>query len=229
MSKKVPEIEVFFDLSKTDYKEYYRELNYPWNILDRIPEIVEEELNSEIRGSVSDSAQLGESVEIGRGTVVESGATIKGPAIIGEDCTIRSGAYIRSNVVIGDNVTIGHSTELKRSLVHNEAEIPHFSYVGDSVIGWKGHLGAGVKISNLKVNREPVVVHLEDRDIPTGLRKFGCLLGDRAEIGCNSVLNPGTLVGKMTLATANTSLSGYYPPGTFVKLKQKTEEVNRKD
>jgi len=229
MSKKVPEIEVFFDLSKTDYKEYYRELNYPWEILGKIPEIVEEKLNPQVRGSVSDFAELGESVEIGRGTVVESGAAIKGPAIIGEDCTIRSGAYIRSNVVIGDNVTIGHSTELKRSLVHNEAEIPHFSYVGDSVIGWKGHLGAGVKISNLKVNREPVVVHLEDGDIPTGLRKFGCLLGDRAEIGCNSVLNPGTLVGKMTLATANTSLFGYYPPGTFVKLKQKTEEVNRKD
>ncbi|MFW6111813.1 MAG: hypothetical protein ACOC7Z_02210, partial [Candidatus Bipolaricaulota bacterium] len=228
MNKKVPKIEVFFDLSKTDYKEYYHDLDYPWDILDRIPKIVEEKLNSEVRGSVSERAELGESVEIGRGTVVEGGATIKGPAIIGEGCTIRSGAYIRSNVVIGDNVTIGNSTELKRSLVHNEAEIPHFSYVGDSVIGWKGHLGAGVKVSNLKVNREPVVVHLEEIDIPTGLRKFGCLLGDRAEIGCNSVLNPGTLVGKMTLSTANTSLSGYYPPRTFVKLKQETQEINRR-
>ncbi len=228
MSERVPGIEEFFNPARSDYGEYYRDLEYPWDILDKIPEMIRESMTPGIRGSVSSSANLGEKVEIRGGTVVEAGATIKGPAIIGEDCTIRSGAYIRSNVVIGDNVTIGHSTELKRSLVHNEAEIPHFSYVGDSVTGWKGHLGAGVKVSNLKVNREPVVVHLEEEDVPTGLRKFGCLLGDRAEIGCNSVLNPGTLVGRRTLSTANTSLSGYYPPDTFIKLKQKTEEVKRR-
>ena len=228
MIEEVPDIDRFFDLEKTDYEEYYMDLGYPWGILERIPGIVEEELTREVRGTVSDAATLSEDVEIGNGTVVESGVTIKGPAIIGENCQIRSGAYIRSDVVVGDGVTVGHSTEIKRSLVHDSAEIPHFSYVGDSVIGWKGHLGAGVKVSNLKVNRETVVVHLEEEDVPTGLRKFGCLLGDRAEIGCNSVLNPGTLVGRRTLSTANTSLSGYYPPDTFIKLKQKTEEVKRR-
>lgn len=228
MAKKVPGLDQFFDLEKTEYDEYYRELKYPWDILKMIPDIVDQEINPVVRGKVSDSANLGESVEVGSGTVVEAGAVINGPAIIGENCTIRSGAYIRNNVVIGDGVTIGHTTELKHSLIHDEAEIPHFSYVGDSVIGWKGHLGAGVKVSNLKITREPVVVHLGDRDIPTGLRKFGCLLGDRAEIGCNSVLNPGALVGKRTLATTNLSLSGYYPPNTFVKLNQQIEEMKRR-
>lgn len=228
MEQGIPEIDQFFDLDKTDYGEYYQDLQYPWDILEKIPEIVEHEMNPEVQGEISDSANLGERVEVGRGTIVEPGAIIKGPAIIGGNCTIRSGAYIRNNVVIGDGVTVGHSTELKGSLVHNEAEIPHFSYVGDSVIGWRGHLGAGVKVSNLKVTRDPVVVHLEERDIPTGLRKFGCLLGDRAEIGCNSVLNPGTLVGRRTLATTNTSLSGYYPPDTFVKLRQTIEARKRR-
>lgn len=228
MDKDCPEIEVFFDLAKTNYSRYYEDLKYPWEVLKRIPEIVEENLQPELKGVISDGSWVGEEVEIGKGTVVESGATIKGPAIIGSNCEVRSGAYIRSNVVIGDGVTVGHSSEIKRSLIHDEAEIPHFSYVGDSVVGWKGHLGAGVKVSNLKVNREPVVVHLNGRDIETGLRKFGCLLGDEAEIGCNSVLNPGTLVGKKTLATANISLSGYYPPSHFVKLNQNIEVIKRK-
>lgn len=228
MSEDVPKIEEFFDLKRTAYAEYYEGIGYPWEVLERIPGIVDKELESGVAGSVADSANIGEAVEIGEGTVVEPGATIKGPAIIGQDCEVRSGAYIRSDVVVGDGVTVGHSTELKRSLVHDEAEIPHFSYVGDSVIGWKGHLGAGVKVSNLKVTREPVVVHLGGKDVPTGLRKFGCLLGDKAEIGCNSVLNPGTLIGRRTLTTANTSLSGYYPPDSFVKLKQDIEVNDRR-
>ncbi|MBS3787448.1 UDP-N-acetylglucosamine diphosphorylase [Candidatus Bipolaricaulota bacterium] len=229
MVRDCPDISAFFDLTKTDYSRYYRELEYPWEIVKRISNIIEDNLESERRGSISQNSTLGEEVEIGEGTVVEAGTMIKGPAIIGKNCEIRSGAYVRSNVVVGDGVTIGHSSEIKESLVHDEAEIPHFSYVGDSVIGWKGHLGAGVKISNLKVNREPIVVHLDERDVQTGLRKFGCLLGDEVEIGCNSVLNPGTLVGKKTLSMANVSLAGYYPPGSFVKLSQSIELTERKD
>lgn len=229
MVRDCPDIGDFFDLTKTEYSIYYRELEYPWEVLERIPEIVEENLDPGLKGNISDGARIGEKVEIGEGTVVESGATVKGPAIIGSNCEVRSGAYVRSNVVIGNGVTIGHSSEVKKSLIHDEAEIPHFSYVGDSVIGWKGHLGAGVKVSNLKVNREPVVVHLNERDVQTGLRKFGCLLGDEVEIGCNSVLNPGTLVGKRTLSMANVSLTGYYPPNSFVKLNQNVVVTERKE
>ena len=182
MRSDCPEISDFFDLSKTDYPEYFRNLEYPWDILDRIHDIIEERLNPDSSsGEISAGAHVGDNVEIGEGTVVESGANLKGPAIIGKNCEIRSGAYVRRDVVVGNGVTVGHSTELKRSLIHDEAEIPHFTYVGDSVIGWKGHLGAGVKVSNLKVNREPVVVHLEDGDCPTGRRKFGCLLGEVVE------------------------------------------------
>ncbi|MFP4201633.1 MAG: UDP-N-acetylglucosamine diphosphorylase [Candidatus Acetothermia bacterium] len=224
----VPGLEKFYDLDKTDYAGYYRDLEYPWDLLERIDSVIENELQPGVDGEVSPDAHVGEDVELGKDTVVEAGATIKGPAIIGNGCEIRSGAYIRGKVVVGNGVTVGNSAELKRSLVHDEAEIPHFSYVGDSVIGWKGHLGAGVKVSNLKVNRESVVVHLGEKDIDTGLRKFGCLLGDKVEVGCNSVLNPGTLVGKRTLATSNTSLSGYYPPERFVKLKQSIEIVERR-
>ncbi|MFB6291419.1 MAG: UDP-N-acetylglucosamine diphosphorylase [Candidatus Bipolaricaulia bacterium] len=230
MRENHPEITDFFDLTKTDYSSYYRGLEYPWEIIEKIADVVEDNLDPErSSGDISAGAKIGKEVEIGAGTFVESGAIIKGPAIIGNNCEIRSGAYIRSNVVIGDRAVIGHSTEVKRSLIHEEAEIPHFSYVGDSVIGWGGHLGAGVKVSNLKVNRKPVVVHLPGRDVETGLRKFGCLLGDKAEIGCNSVLNPGTLVGKRTLATANVSLAGYYPPDSFVKLNQNLEVMERRN
>ncbi|MFQ6117692.1 MAG: hypothetical protein ACE5LQ_05430, partial [Candidatus Bipolaricaulia bacterium] len=162
------------------------------------------------------------------GTVVEPGAVIIGPTIIGRDCQIRSGAYIRGNVLIGDRVIIGHSSEVKNSLIHSEAEVPHFAYVGDSVLGWRSHLGAGVKISNLKVNREPVRVKVDGRVYETGLRKFGAIIGDGVEIGCNSVLNPGTLIGKRSLAYALSSLSGYYPPSSIIKLRQKIEIAERR-
>lgn len=229
MVRDCPDIGDFFDLTKTEYSSYYRELEYPWEVVERIPDIVEENLEAGRRGFISEDSTIGEEVEIGEGTVVEAGATVKGPAIIGSNCEVRSGAYVRSNVVIGNGVTIGHSSEVKKSLIHDEAEVPHFSYVGDSVIGWKGHLGAGVIVSNLKVNREPIVVHLNGQDVRTGLRKFGCLLGDEAEIGCNSVLNPGTLVGKRVLSMANVSLTGYYPPNSFVKLNQNVEVTERKE
>ncbi len=223
----IPKIQNFFDLSKTDYAYIYEDIEYPWEVINKLEDILTEKLTSDIQGSVSSKAYVGKEVFIGSGSRVEPGATIMGPAIIGSGCLIRSGAYIRQNVIVGNNVTIGHSTEIKNSLLHNQAEIPHFSYVGDSVIGWNAHLGAGVKISNLKVTRESIIVHLKDGDIDTGLRKFGCLLGDQSEIGCNSVINPGTLIGKRTLSTANVSLKGYYSPDTFVKLRQDTQETKR--
>ncbi len=224
----VPEAERFFDLSKTDYAQLYKGLQYPWEAITGIEGLISEQLNPEVLGEVSSMASVGSEVYIGSGTVVEPCANVKGPAIIGENCTIRSGAYIRENSLIGNDVTIGNSTEIKNSIIHNDAEIPHFSYVGDSVIGWRGHLGAGVKVSNLKVNRESIIVHLREDDVDTGMRKLGCLLGDRAEVGCNTVINPGTLIGKNTLASSNLSLRGYYPPNRFIKLRQEREIVERR-
>lgn len=224
----IPTTEKFFDLEGTDYAYIYEDLNYPWSVIPRISDLVSDQLPGKVLGKLSEGASIGPDVSIGKDTVVEPGAHIKGPAVIGSNCTIRTGAYIRKNSVIGNDVTIGNSTEIKNSIVHDGAEIPHFSYVGDSVIGRRGHLGAGVKVSNLKVNRTSVVVHIGNHDVDTGMRKFGCLLGDHAEIGCNTVINPGTLIGKHTLAGSNLSLRGYYPPNKFVKLRQKQEIVRRR-
>ena len=220
--------EDFFDLSKCKYSDIFDGIEFVWDALKRIPEYVEANLKPGIHGIVSPLAYVDENVYIGPGTVVEPGAMIKGPTIIGANCEVRAGAYVRGNVLVGDRVVVGHTTELKTCLLFDEANVPHFSYVGDSIFGWRAHLGAGVKISNLKITRTPVVVTINGRRYETGLLKFGAILGDEVEIGCNSVLNPGTLVGKRTLVYTNLSMFGYYPPDSIVKLRQTHEIVERR-
>lgn len=221
-------IETFFDLEFAPLPEIYEKCSTIWEPLTLISEALQS-LTPRINGKIMRGARVSNQVKLGQGTVVEPNAVIKGPALIGENCEIRNGAYIRENVIIGDGVVIGHSTEVKNSMMHDQAELPHFCYVGDSLIGYKGHLGAGVKVSNLKVTRDEVTLQVKDKMIDTGLRKLGCILGDRSEIGCNSVLNPGTLIGKDTLGMANLSLAGYYPPFSFIKLRQQIEVINRTD
>ncbi|MFQ5796462.1 MAG: hypothetical protein ACE5JP_15630 [Candidatus Bipolaricaulia bacterium] len=224
----IPNPEEFFDLSRTDWVEIYDGVEYLWEALSRIPDFIAERLVPGIAGEVRDGAYVADDVYIGDGTVVEPGAYIGGPTIIGRDCQIRHGAYIRGNAIVGNRAVVGHGSELKNVLLHDEANVPHLAYVGDSILGWRAHLGAGVVISNLKVTHTPVIVHIDGQRYPTGLRKFGCIMGDEVEIGCNSVVNPGTLLGKRTLSTANTSLYGYYPPNSFVKLHQKITVVERR-
>ena len=136
-------------------------------------------------------AWIGEQVVIGEGTVVEDGVMIKGPAIIGRRCQIRHGAYIREHVIVGDDCVVGNACELKQSVLFNRAQVPHFNYVGDSILGHRAHLGAGVKISNVKLSAGTVTVEAAGERIDTGLRKFGALIGDGCDVGCNAVLNPG--------------------------------------
>lgn len=218
----------FFDLSKSKHSEIFEGIEFVWDALKRIPEYVRANLKPSLNGTISPLAYIDDNVYIGSGTVVEPGVMIKGPTIIGANCEVRAGAYIRGNVLVGDGVVVGHTTELKTCLLFDEVEVPHFSYVGDSILGWKAHLGAGVKISNLKVTRTPVVLKINDQRYETGLIKFGAILGDEVEIGCNCVLNPGTLVGKRTLAYTNLSMQGYYPPNSIVKLHQSYEIVQRR-
>ena len=135
-------------------------------------------------------------VFIGKGTVVEQGAVLKGPAWIGENCQIRSGCYVRENVIAGNGVVMGNSCEFKNCILFDEAQVPHFNYVGDSILGHHAHLGAGVILSNVKLDHGEIAVSTPDGDIPTGLRKFGAIVGDRTEIGCNSVINPGSVIGR---------------------------------
>lgn len=218
----------FFDLSTTQHSDLFENVEYVWDVIKRIPHYIELRLLPKIDGEVSPQAIIGRDVAIGPGTVVEAGAVIKGPAIIGAGCRIGSGAYIRENVLVSDNAVVGHTTELKNCVFLEGAGAPHFSYVGDSVLGQRAHLGAGAKISNFKINKSFVTVKIDGHNYDTGLLKFGAIMGDDADVGCNAVLNPGTLIGKRTLVYANASILGYFPPDSIVKLRQTTQVVERK-
>ena len=218
----------FFDLSRSKYKDLFDDTEYTWDALKKLPQYVISNLKPGIFGKVSPLAFVEGDVYIGFGTIVEPYSVIKGPVIIGDNCQIRAGAYIRDYVIVGDNSVVGHTTELKCCLLFNEVSVPHFCYVGDSILGWKSHLGAGVKISNVKINNEHVIVNVHGTRYETDLHKFGAILGDEVEIGCNSVLNPGTLIGKRTLVYANASLRGFYPSDSIIKIRQQYEIVERK-
>lgn len=170
---------------------------------------------------------MDEFISIGRGTVIESGAFLKGPTIIGDNTEIRQGAYIRGKVLIGDKCIVGHTTEMKNAIMLGESKAGHFAYIGDSILG-KVNLGAGTKLANLKILESTVVLNIEGNQYNTGLRKFGAVLGDGVETGCNTVTTPGTLVGKGTLIYPNTTLRGYYSPNVIVKSKISQEIVEKK-
>jgi NDP-sugar pyrophosphorylase family protein len=220
--------EDFFDLTKCEHAQIYEGVEYIWEVLKKLKDYIEECLKPGIEGKVLPGAYVEERVQIGRGTVVEPGAMIKGPAIIGENCEIRCGAYLRGATIVESGSIVGNSCELKNAFLHREANVPHFAYVGDSILGWRAHLGAGVKVSNIKITRELIEVKYQGKVYPTGLLKFGAIIGDEAEIGCNSVINPGTFIGKRVLTYTNVSLRGYYKEGSFVKLRQHHEIVERR-
>jgi len=165
-------------------------------------------------------------IRIGRGTVLEPTAIIKSPAVIGENCEVRQGAYFRGNVLVGDRCVIGHATEIKNSIVMDHSEAGHFNYIGDSILGSHVNLGAGSRLANLQFrtpgemlsgNLLPVVMDLGGERVNTGLAKFGAVVGDFVEIGCNSVLCPGALVGRESWIYPNQTVAkGYYPPHTFL-------------
>jgi len=188
-----------FDLSKTEHAAIFDGCEYAWEALKQIEGYLKAHLRPALHNHCEGVAYIGKDVFIGEGTLVEDGAMIKGPAIIGRNCQIRHNAYIRDQVIIGDRCVIGNSCEIKNSLIFNEAAVPHFNYVGDSILGWKAHLGAGVKISNVKLVPGTVAVEFEGKRFDTGLRKFGALLADEAEIGCNAVLNPGSIIGRRSV------------------------------
>jgi len=166
---------------------------------------------------------MDERIYIGRGTVIEPCALIRGPAIIGDDTEIRHGAYIRGDVLVGNDCVVGHTTEIKSSVMLGGSKAGHFAYIGDSILG-RVNLGAGTKLANLKIIDSPVVLQVNNQTYKTGLRKFGAILADGVETGCNTVTAPGTLLGKGVLLYPNTTARGYYPPGMVVKIKQIQEK-----
>lgn len=185
---------------------------YPWEVLPRIADFV----RRLIKEGIPDFTLFSPDVLIGRRVKIAPTATIEGPAVIGADTEIRPGAYLRGNILTGAGCVIGNSSELKNCVLLDGVQVPHYNYIGDSVLGNRAHTGAGTICSNLRSDGAPVTVHAET-DILTGLRKLGAILADGADVGCNAVMNPGTVIGKNTSVYPLTSLRGVYPADAIVK------------
>ena len=186
----------FLDLNHTEHRMLFESTVNVWDALKQLPSYLQFRMKPQILGRLVGKPFVSNAVFVGKGTVIEHGAMIKGPAWIGEGCEIRNGCYIRENVIVGSGCVLGNSCELKNAIVFDEAQIPHFNYVGDSILGYRAHLGAGVILSNVKLDRGEITVSGPEGFIPTGLKKFGSIIGDRVEVGCNSVLNPGSIIGR---------------------------------
>jgi len=217
----------FLDLSETEHGLLFEDVEHVWQALPKIAAYLKFRLKPAILGKVVGKPFISDKVYIGKGTVIEHGAMIKGPAWIGENCEIRNGAYIRENVILGDGVVAGNSSEFKNCLVFNDAEVPHYNYVGDSILGHKAHLGAGVILSNVRLDRHPVTIATAEGPLDTGLRKFGAVVGDRSEIGCNAVLSPGSLIGRNCIIYPGTQWRGILPDHSIAKLRQDLQIVPR--
>ncbi len=221
--------EDLFDLTQTEHGVMFVGCVHAWEPLKLIKDYIESSFKPGLHHRCLGNAWIGQNVSIGEGTVVEEGAMIKGPAIIGRNCEIRHNAYIRENVVIGDHCVVGNSCEIKNSLLFNRCQVPHFNYVGDSILGYKAHLGAGVKISNVKLVPGNVRIHWNGEWVDTGLRKFGALLGDHTDVGCNAVLNPGAILGRHAVVYPNVSWRGILPQSSVAKNRASCEIVARQN
>ena len=217
-----------FDLGQTEHAKIFAGTNAAWEVLPAIQSYLAAHLKPALHNRCDGRAYIGDKVFIGAGTVVEDGVMIRGPAIIGRNCQIRHNAYVRENVIIGDDCVVGNSCELKNVLLFNGAIVAHFNYVGDSILGWKAHLGAGVKISNVKLFAGNIKVEHEGKVIDTGLRKFGALVGDQAEIGCNAVLNPGSVIGRRSVIYPNVFWRGVLASQQLAKNLSKIEVTLRR-
>ena len=217
----------YLDLSRTQHALLFPEAEPVWTALSRIESYLEFRLKREIRSELPPGVFLGEDVFIDEDTLIEPGVVIKGPAWIGRGCQVRAGAYLRENVVVGDGCVLGNSCEFKNCVLFENCEVPHFNYVGDSILGFKAHLGAGVILSNVRLDRSEVIVDSTGARIRSGLRKFGAIIGDRAEIGCNSVINPGSLIGRRSVIYPLTSFTGVLAHDSMLKTRQSHQVVDR--
>jgi len=214
----------FLNLKQFAFPELFDGCEDVWEALKGLGEFVAKRVKPARHGRVVGTPFIAEDVQIGEGTVIEHGATIKGPAIIGANCEIRSSAYFRGNVIVGDGCVLGNACEFKNCVLFNNVQVPHFSYVGDSILGHKVHLGAGVILSNVKSIKGNVTVDGKD----TGLRKFGAVIGDGCDIGCNCVLTPGSIVGRNSILYPNILWRGVCPADSIVKLRQEHQMVSRR-
>ena len=215
-----------YDLEHT-YKEaaeYLRGFTYPWEALSGIKELIRR-IGSTLPANEFDHPS--EDVWIARDAKVFPSAYIGGPCIIGHETEVRQCAFIRGSALVGNNCVVGNSTELKNVILFDNVQVPHFNYVGDSILGYKSHMGAGSITSNVKSDKTLVVVNDGRTKIETGLKKFGAMLGDNVEVGCNSVLNPGTVVGRRSSIYPTSCVRGVVPADSIWKLSGRAEIVSR--
>lgn len=209
----------YFDLDSFSHKELFSADESPWLPLVRLESYLRSLPLGKFEASVSPDAYLvhPELIHIGEGSIVEPGAYIQGPCWIGKGCVVRHGAYIRGNLLTGDHCVIGHDTEVKNAIFLNKAHAAHFAYVGDTILGNGVNLGAGSKCANFKLDGQPVVIQYSDQRIETHMRKLGAIVGDRSQLGCNSVMNPGTLLGKEVCCYPCLNIGGWIPSRTKIK------------
>lgn len=207
-------IEKLYTLDETIAKDIFQGKTYPWEVLPLIKDFIVK-LGETL--SPEEYDKVGENVWIAKDAKVAPSASINGPAIIGKGAEVRQCAFIRGNAIVGEGAVVGNSTELKNVILFNKVQVPHYNYVGDSILGYKAHMGAGSITSNVKSDKKLVVVKGQETRIETGLKKFGAMLGDNVEVGCNSVLNPGTVVGRGSSIYPVSCVRGAIPAGSIVK------------
>ena len=210
-----------YNLDETIAKDLLKEVIYPWEVLPKISEYILE-LGKQLDESKYN--KIGEDIWIAKSAKVAPTAYITGPLIIGENAEIRHCAFIRGKVIVGENAVVGNSTELKNVILFNNVQVPHYNYVGDSILGYKAHMGAGSITSNVKSDKKLVVVKNGDNKIETGLKKFGAMIGDEVEVGCGSVLNPGTVIGKNSNIYPLSSVRGVIKEKSIYKNKNEIVE-----
>ena len=203
-----------YSLDQTIAKDIFNGVTYPWEVLPKISNFILE-LGATL--SEDEYEKRGENVWVAKSAKVAPTAFINGPAIIGKDAEVRHCAFIRGNAIVGEGSVVGNSTELKNVILFNKVQVPHYNYVGDSVLGYKSHMGAGSITSNVKSDKKLVVVKVGEEKIETGMKKFGAMLGDEVEVGCGSVLNPGTVVGNHSNIYPLSSVRGFVPANSIYK------------
>ena len=207
-------VKELYTLDETIAKDIFEGVTYPWEVLPKISSFILE------LGKTLDENEYekrGENVWIARSAKVAPTAYINGPAIIGKEAEVRHCAFIRGNALVGEGAVVGNSTELKNVVLFNKVQVPHYNYVGDSILGYKAHMGAGSITSNVKSDKKLVKVHAPEGDIETGIKKFGAMVGDNVEVGCGSILNPGTVVGRESNIYPLSSVRGVVPEKSIYK------------
>lgn len=203
-----------FDKNETIAWDIFKEVAFPWQVLPRIKDFIG------LLGQTLDPdvyEKRGEDIWVARSAKIAPTVELNGPCIIGKNTEIRQCAFIRGNAIVGENCVVGNSTELKNVILFNNVQVPHYNYVGDSILGYKSHMGAGSITSNVKSDKTQVTIRYEGDLIETGLKKMGAILGENVEVGCNSVLNPGTIIGSNTNIYPLSMVRGYVPKGSIYK------------